>query len=86
MREMCAEDRKDLERKIKEVMLYAVSDEYVERLLEMKDNGSGNTVIKDIVNDVMCSSAWDEEGYYNLDDIRLAIGRILLQRLGWHGA
>ena len=36
----------------------------------------------DVIDDVMTSSAWDDEGYYNDDDIRLAIGRTLMARLG----
>lgn len=82
MREMCAEDRKDIERKITDTMLHAVSSDYVRYILEEKDGWSGNTFMEDVIDDVMCSSAWDEEGYYNFDDIRLSIGRILMERLG----
>ena len=37
--------------------------------------------MEDVINDVLEASAWEEEGYYNEDDIRLAIGRVLAHRL-----
>ena len=36
----------------------------------------------DVKRNVEETSAWSEEGYYNDDDIRLAIGRILMDYLG----
>lgn len=36
----------------------------------------------DVKHNVEETSAWIDEGYYNDDDIRLAIGRVLLDRLG----
>ena len=36
---------------------------------------------EEIKSDVEETSAWRDEGYYNDDDIRLAIGRCLLHRL-----
>lgn len=82
MREMCVEDRKDIERKITDTMLHTVSSDYVRYILEEKDGWNGNTFMEDVIDDIMCSSAWDEEGYYNFDDIRLSIGRVLMERLG----
>lgn len=38
--------------------------------------------MEDVIKNVMETSAWDDEGYYNDDDIRLAIGRELMARLG----
>ena len=38
--------------------------------------------MQEIIEDVMETSAWEDEGYYNEDDIRLAIGRVLMGRLG----
>lgn len=36
----------------------------------------------DVKTDVEETSAWHDEGYYTDDDIRLAIGRVLLDYLG----
>ena len=36
----------------------------------------------DVKQDVEETSAWADEGYYNDDDIRLAIGRVLSDSLG----
>ena len=35
-----------------------------------------------VIGDVELASAWQDEGYYNNDDIRLAIGRALLWQYG----
>lgn len=37
--------------------------------------------MEDIIQNVLETSAWEDEGYYNEDDIRLAIGRELMARL-----
>ena len=34
-----------------------------------------------VIEDVEETSAWADEGYYNEDDIRLAIGRVILRYL-----
>ena len=36
----------------------------------------------DVKQNVEETSAWSDEGYYNDDDIKLAIGRVLMDRLG----
>ena len=64
----------------------AVSSEYVRFILEHTEEDEygkkiGNTFMEDVIDDVMCASALDDEGYYNDDDIRLAIGRVLMDRL-----
>ena len=38
--------------------------------------------MEDVIKNVKETSAWEDEGYYNDDDIRLAIGRELTARLG----
>lgn len=41
-----------------------------------------NRFLSDVLGNVEETSAWQDEGCYNDDDIRLAIGRILMDRLG----
>lgn len=64
-----AQLRKDVESMLRN----AVSDDYTSRILDI--------ILEDCVNDVKTSSAYEEDGYYNMDDIRLAIGRTLLSKL-----
>ena len=87
MRKMNKEDRKIMENEIRIILMGAISSEYVRYILEYAEedeNGEqiGETFIDDVIEDVICSSAWDDEGYYNEDDIRLSIGRVLIDRLG----
>ena len=82
MREMNKEERKRIELLITEIMRSAVSSEYARSILEDDSDDDGVALMDDIIQDVMESSAWDDEGYYNEDDIRFAIGRCLIDRLG----
>ena len=87
VRKMGNEDRNIIENKIRMTLMDAVSSDYVRYILEDRErdeelNYIGNTFLEDVIDDVLCSSAWDDEGYYNDDDIRLAIGRVLIERLG----
>jgi len=68
--------------KIRMVMRNSVSDEYARYILEHKSAETESTFMDEVIEDVICSSAWDEEGCYNDDDIRLSIGRVLMERLG----
>ena len=38
--------------------------------------------VLDVKSDVEETSAWHDEGFYTDDDIRYAIGRVLLKRIG----
>lgn len=67
--------KKKIEFEITKILSSAVSSEYTRYILEQ-------TFIDAVVANVMETSAWKEEGYYNEDDIRLAIGRELVARLG----
>lgn len=80
-REMSKEERRRVAFEISEIMRNAVSDEYSKYILEQEDS-SGNTLLEDIIKNVMETSAWKDEGYYNSSDIKLAIGRELMVRLG----
>ena len=82
MRNMTNEERVRIEREITELMRNAISDDYTAYILTHKGEENENTIMQDVIDDVLFSSAWGEEGYYNEDDIRLSIGRILMDRLG----
>ena len=82
MRKVNKEEKKIIENKIRMIIQSAVSSEYARYILEHENEETENTFMDDVIEDVMCASAWDEEGYYNNDDIRLSIGRVLIDRLG----
>ena len=81
-RKMNKEQRRDIERLITKIFSDAVTDEYARCMLESEDECTENTMMEDIIQNVLETSAWEEEGYYNEDDVRLAIGRELIARLG----
>lgn len=84
MRIMHKEERDVLRASIRAIFSTAVSSDYSSLLLEYKDedDDDADTIMDDIIEDVMLASSWEESGYYNDDDIRLAIGRALMSRLG----
>lgn len=79
MRKMNEVQKKEIEILINKIMVSAVSSDYANYILE--HTKKRKTFMNDVIEDVMCTSAWEEEGYYNDDDIRLAIGRVLMERL-----
>ena len=82
MREMTKTERNEIEFQVTEIMRSAASSEYARYILEQYDEASEQTFMNAVIVDVMETSAWEDEGYYNDDDIRLAIGRELMARLG----
>lgn len=82
MRKITDVEKKEIEFSISELLQSAVSSEYSKYILEQKDNITGNTFMEDVIQNVLETSAWEDEGYYNEDDIRLAIGREFIARLG----
>ncbi len=82
MRKMKKEEKKLIEIEITQVMRNAVGSDYARYILEDKGEDGESTIMEDVIDDVMCASAWEDEGFYNDDDIRLAIGRVLMDRLG----
>ena len=87
MRKMTREEKRDIEREIYLIMRDAVSSDYARCILEDKERDeeyryTGKTFMENVIDDVLETSAWEDEGYYNEDDIRLAIGRVLIDRLG----
>ena len=81
MRTMNSQERKQIEHEVTEVMRNSASDEYARYILEHEDE-NGTSLMEDIIQNVLETSAWEDEGYYNEYDIRLAIGRELMSRLG----
>ncbi|MCT7397753.1 hypothetical protein N5B56_01460 [Eubacterium sp. LFL-14] len=80
MRKITEEQRKGLENDIVNIMNRVISSEYINKILNQYDYTSDETLIDAVIKNVLETSA-DEE-YYNEDDIRLAIGRELVARLG----
>ena len=76
MRKMDAVERKQIEWLIGWVMEKAVSNDYAKHIL------NHNNFIEDVIMDIIETSAWEDDGYYNEDDVRLAIGRVLMNRFG----
>ena len=64
------------------ILRSATSDEYAGSILDHISQETGNTFLEDVVDDVVETSALRDEGFYTQDDIRLAIGRVFLERLG----
>lgn len=80
MRKMNEVERKQIEWLVVWVMTKATDEDYARQILE-HESGFGNTFMEDVIEDVIETSAWEEEGYYNEDDVRLAIGRVFKRRL-----
>ena len=81
MREMNKAERKQIEYEVFEIIRSAVGSDYAKNILNNEDGISGKSFLNDIIQNVLEASAWEDEGYYNDDDIRLAIGRELMIRL-----
>ena len=82
MQDKNMEIKNELAREIEDVLCKSISDDYVHYILEHKDGWTNISIVDDIIADVLETSAYADEGYYNDDDIKLAIGRVLIQRLG----
>ena len=80
MCKMNNEDKRIIENEIRMIMQKATSSDYARYILDHKKKR--RTFMDDVIDDVMCSSAWEDEAYYNDYDIGLAIGRVLMCRLG----
>lgn len=73
MRKITEEQRKELKNDIVNIMNRAISSEYINKILNQHDYISDETLIDAVIKNVLETSAWEDEGYYNEDDIRLAI-------------
>lgn len=82
MRKMKKEEKKLIELEITNRLQYAVGSDYARYILRDKGEDGESTFIEDVIDDVLCSSAWEDEGDYSDNDIRLAIGRVMMDRMG----
>lgn len=67
---------RDFLEELKPILAVAVGSDYAGYLASDDDFFSA------VIEDVEATSAWQEEGYYTDDDIRLAIGRTLMAKYG----
>lgn len=81
MRKMNKEEKEIIENEVRMIMQKSISSDYTRYILE-HENENDKTFMEDVIDDVLETSAWEDEGCYNDDDIRLAIGRIFMERLG----
>lgn len=84
MRKMNEAERKELITDIGLLLMHSVSEEYYQVILNSHDGAGGSTssILADIIQNVLECSAWEDEGFYSESDIRLAIGRVLMERIG----
>lgn len=82
MKKMTVKELKQIERDILRVLGAATTDEYANNILNHYDETAEETIMDAIISDVMETSDWEKTGYYNYDDIRLAIGRELMNSIG----
>lgn len=76
---MTREDINELKLAICEIMEEFVTRDYARHILEHEDDGF--SIMDYIAQNVIETSAWQDEGYYNYSDIKLAIGRVLMEKL-----
>lgn len=76
-------NRTEMEREITTTLRKSVSDDYTSDILSSMsiENNDKRTLMDDIVDDIVLTSGYAEDGHYNEDDIKLAIGRVLKIRL-----
>ena len=82
VKEMTDAENNELKRQIEEMLRKSVSSDYVRTMLEAESESSSTSLLQDIADDVLETSGWYDEETYNEDDIRLAIGRVILSRIG----
>ena len=81
MREFVGTDRMYLQATILYILSQSMDDDMAIRVADTKDR-RGITFMDAVIKDVAETSAWEAEGVYNDDDIRLAVGRVFADRLG----
>lgn len=69
-------DRQELINEVKNILDKSTSSEYSMAI------ANNDEFINAVQEDVETTSAWEDEGYYNDDDIRLAIGRVIMDKFG----
>ncbi len=63
----------ELRQDIRRVLSTSISTDYIRNILDEIEN--------DIIRDVVVCSSYEEDELYNEDDIKLAIGRVLMDRM-----
>ena len=81
MREMTADERMDMQATILYHLSLCMDSDAAIKVADATDE-RGHTVLEDVIDDIKTSSAWEDDGHYNDDDVRLAIGRVVMKRLG----
>ena len=77
MREMTSEERMEMQATILYHLSLAMDDEAAIRI---SDAEIGNeSMMSAIMDDIKTSSDWENDGHYNDDDVRLAIGRVMMK-------
>lgn len=75
-------DDKTFRREVESIMRQSISTDYVEEILDtlyINEDISATTIYDSIKRDVEETSSWADDGNYNGDDIKLAIGRVLIE-------
>lgn len=76
MKQPINEEEEIFRMEMRQILDAAVGSDYAYCLCQ--DEAFSSAVKKNVEE----TSAWAEEGYYNEDDIRLAIGRIVMDKFG----
>lgn len=76
------QDRKQITIDIFELLKNSVAKEYANAILSQMDTITGKSFVNSVIDDIVESSEFSQTRRYNDDDIRLAIGRELVARLG----
>ena len=79
---MTPDERREMRYHIRSLMNQAIVSDYLERILNCVDTETNESFADAVINDVKTCSAWKDDGYYSNDDIRFAIGREFMARLG----
>ena len=82
MRTMNSFEKNKIEREVKRILQSSVSDAYSDFILEAYDSETAQTFLESVVQDIIETSACNEEGCYNDSSIRYAIGREFMARMG----
>ena len=80
MREMTPTEKMDMQATILYHLSLSMDDDAAIKVADSKMK-NGETVMEAVMDDIKTSSAWEDDGHYNDDDVRLAIGRVLMARL-----
>lgn len=81
MIKMTPNERMDMEATVLYHLTLAMDDEAAIKVADSK-NSKGISLMEDVIDDIKTSSDWENDGHYNDDDVRLAIGRVFMSRFG----